>query len=388
MPVWPDAAALAEVEERLAAAPPLVPLAEAAELRDDLARVAAGEAFLLQGGDCAESFAEFSPEKIRRDERLLRAMGGYIATAGGIEVVHVARAAGQFAKPRSALSEAGPCGTLPSYRGDAVNGRPLSAMARTPNPERLAAAHRQARATLGLLAAYRTAGENEARIHASHEALLLNYEQALTRRDEASGRWWAGSGHMVWIGERTRGLDGAHVEYARGIANPVGIKCGPGIGSDELLRLIDRLDPMNEAGRLVLIGRFGADRVGAELPPLMGAVRREGRRIVWSCDPMHGNSRAAGAYKTRRVSDILSELGDFFSIAAAEGVHPGGIHLEVSGSDVTECVGGACGLAEADLPLRYLSHCDPRLNPSQAMDLAAAAARLIGGARRPRSNAA
>jgi 3-deoxy-7-phosphoheptulonate synthase len=384
MPVWPDAAALADVERSLAAQPPLVPLGEAMALRADLARVADGRAFLLQGGDCAESFAEFSPEKVRRDERLILAMGSLIASAAG-DTVHVARAAGQFAKPRSAALETSGRATLPSYRGDAVNGRAFAASARTPAADRLLDAHAQARATLGLLAAFGDSEPGRPRVYASHEALLLNYEQALTRRDPETGRWWAGSGHMLWIGDRTRGLDGAHVEYARGIANPIGLKCGPGLGPDELLRLIDRLDPANEAGRLVLVGRFGVEAIGACLPPLMRAVKVEGRRAIWTIDPMHGNGLALGPVKTRRVQDIVAELAAFFDIAAAERVHAGGIHLEMTGSDVTECLGG--GVGEADLTRRYLSHCDPRLNPAQALAVAAEAVRLIRR-RQLRSNAA
>ena len=387
MPVWPDAGALARAEEQIAAGAPLVPMAEVARLRTALSQVAEGRGFLLQGGDCAESFAEFSPEKVRRDERLLLAMGSLIGRAAG-PVVHVARAAGQFAKPRSALAETSGGMTLPSYRGDAVNGRAFTPASRAPDPERLVEAHRQARATLDLFAAYRAADPAQAPIHASHEALLLNYEQALTRRDPESGRWWAGSGHMLWIGDRTRGLDDAHVEYARGVSNPIGLKCGPSIGTDELLRLIERLDPLNEAGRLVLIGRFGAGEVGAHLPRLMRAVAREGRRVIWSSDPMHGNGRTVGGTKTRLVSDILAETRAFFETAAAEGVHAGGIHLEMSGSDVTECLGGSCGTGEADLERRYLTHCDPRLNPAQALEVAAVVARLIGAARQPRSHAA
>jgi 3-deoxy-7-phosphoheptulonate synthase len=389
MPVWPDAASLAVVEERLAAAVPLVPPEEALTLKARLAEVAAGRAFLVQGGDCAESFAEFSPEKVRRDERLLLGLGGLVGDAARCPIVHVARAAGQFAKPRSAAVECQGGASLPAYRGDAVNGRSFSGAARAAEPERLMEAYRQSNATLSLFAATRAAEPTRAAIYASHEALLLNYEQALTRRDPATGTWWAGSGHMVWIGERTRALGGAHVEYAGGIANPIGIKCGPTVSSDELLRLIDRLDPKNEPGRLTLIGRFGAARVEAALPALMRAVQREGRCVIWACDPMHGNGITVGGIKTRRVSDVVEEIRGFFGIAAAERVHVGGIHLEMTGSDVTECLGGSVRLvSEADLPRRYLSHCDPRLNPWQAAEVAAELARLVGAARQPRSRAA
>lgn len=388
MPVWPDAPALAEVEARLAVTPPLVPFAEVAALKAELAEVAAGRAFLLQGGDCAESFAEFGPEKVRRDQRLLIGMGALVSGVAGRPVVHVARAAGQYAKPRSRGAETAHGVTLPAYRGDAVNGRVFSPATRAADPQRLIEAHRLSRATLDLLAAYDAADPGQARVYASHEALLLNYEQALTRQDPETGRWWAGSGHMVWIGERTRGLDDAHVEFARGIANPIGLKCGPSLTPDALLRLIERLDPDNEPGRLVLIGRFGAAAAPRALPPLMRAVRAEGRRAIWLCDPMHGNGRSAGGVKTRRVGDILSEVSAFVATAAEQLVYPGGLHLEMTGSDVTECLGGTCAVAERDLPRRYLSACDPRLNPSQAAEVAAAFAQAAGAAKQPRSDAA
>uniref|UniRef100_UPI001CDB5210 3-deoxy-7-phosphoheptulonate synthase n=1 Tax=Sphingomonas parva TaxID=2555898 RepID=UPI001CDB5210 len=387
MPVYPDASALASVEEQLAATPPLVGFAQIGALRSALAEVARGRAFLLQGGDCAESFAEFSAEKVRRDERLLLGMGNIIAD-GGLGVVHVARAAGQFAKPRSQRWESEAGLTLPSYRGDAVNGRAFTSFSRTPEPERLLEAHRQSQATLALLAAFRLAERSQPPVYASHEALLLHYEQALTRRDPETGRHWAGSGHMVWVGERTRSLDGAHVAYASGIANPIGLKCGPSLAPETLLRLIERLDPANEPGRLVLIGRFGADRVGESLAPLMRAARRAGSNAIWAIDPMHGNGTNVAGVKTRRLSDILVETAAFFDIAAAEGVHAGGIHLEMSGSDVTECLGGRCGIGEADLSRRYLSHCDPRLNPAQALEIATKVAALIGKSAERRADAA
>ncbi|WP_243455901.1 3-deoxy-7-phosphoheptulonate synthase [Sphingosinicella sp. BN140058] len=387
MPVYPDAAALAASERALTERSPLVPLCEVTALRARLARVAAGAAFLVQGGDCAESFAEFSPEKVRRDEQLLLGIGSLIASAGP-SVVHVARAAGQFAKPRSATMESEAGISLPSYRGDAVNGRAFTSASRAPEPERLIEAYEQARATLTLLGAYRLAERSRDMVYASHEALLLHYEQALTRQDPETGLHWAGSGHMVWIGERTRAIGGAHVEYARGIANPIGLKCGPTMAADELLRLIDLLDPDNEAGRLVLIGRFGAAQAGSALPSLMQATRRAGRRAIWSIDPMHGNGSVVRGVKTRNLTDILTETRTFFEVAAAEGVHAGGIHLEMTGSDVTECLGGqACG-GESELGRRYLSHCDPRLNPPQALEVAIAVASLVGRAAERRSDAA
>ena len=395
MPTYPDPATLDRVEKRLSAAAPLVDIADILHLKAQLARVAAGRVFLLQGGDCAESFAEFGSDKVRTTFSLLLHMGILLRARSGAEVVHLARIAGQFAKPRSSDAETVNGVTLPSYRGDAVNGPAFDAASRTPDPRRLLDAHRQAQVTIELLKAYaaaayadlpainRAVGSVEpprpVSMFTSHEALLLNYEQALTRFDEASERWWALSGHMVWIGDRTRQLNGAHVEYARGVANPIGLKCGPSLGADELLRLIDRLDPENRPGRLVLIGRFGAAAARAKLPALMRAVRREGRQAIWSIDPMHGNTVSLGGYKTRLLRDIVSEVTSFFDIAEAENVHAGGVHLEMTGADVTECLGGSLPLSEADLPRRYLTHCDPRLNRTQALDVAGEIARLLEG---------
>ncbi len=284
--------------------------------------------------------------------------------------------------------------TLPSYRGDAVNGPDFDLTSRIPDPKRLLAAHRQAQVTIELLAAYSaasyadlpairraaharlglrepTAEPRPVATFTSHEALLLNYEQALARFDQASESWLATSGHMIWLGDRTRQLDGAHVEFARGIGNPIGIKCGPSLAVDDMMRLIERIDPQNRPGRLVLIGRFGADKIAAHLPALMQATRREGRRLIWSIDPMHGNTQSVGALKTRLLSRITAEIGTFLDVASAEGVHPGGVHLEMTGADVTECLGGSLPLSEDDLPRRYLTHCDPRLNQAQAIDVAA-----------------
>jgi 3-deoxy-7-phosphoheptulonate synthase len=397
MPDYPDPDALDRVEARLAAAAPLTHVADILHLKAQLARVATGRAFLIQGGDCAESFAEFGSDKVRTTFNLLLQMGAILRAGGCGEVVHLARIAGQFAKPRSSQTETIDGVTLPSYRGDAVNGPAFDLASRTPDPRRLLDAHRQAQVTIDLLKAYaaaayadlpeinRAAGSSEparpVSMFTSHEALLLNYEQALTRFDEASERWWALSGHMIWLGDRTRQLDGAHVEFASGVANPVGLKCGPSLGADEMLRLIDRLDPDNKPGRLVLIGRFGAAKVGDHLPELMRATRREGRTAIWSIDPMHSNTRSLGGFKTRLMRDILNEVSAFFEVAAAEGVHPGGVHLEMTGADVTECLGGSLPLSEEDLPRRYLTHCDPRLNQTQALDVAAAVARLVGGRR-------
>jgi 3-phosphoshikimate 1-carboxyvinyltransferase len=374
LPSYPDPAALAGVEAELAAAPPLAAIGDMIALKAALAEVAVGRAFLLQGGDCAESFADFSPAKVRMTLTLLLRMGAMLAAESGQAVVHLARIAGQFAKPRTALNERIGEVTLPSYRGDAVNGADFTPASRTPDPARLLDAYRQAQRTIALLEAE---APEILPTFTSHEALLLWYEQALTRRDAARQAWWATSGHMVWIGDRTRALDGAHVEYARGIANPIGLKCGPTLGADELLRLIDRLDPANEPGRLVLIGRFGAEQVGCHLPALMQATRGQGRNAIWSIDPMHGNTRAAGTRKTRLLADILAEIGAFFEIAASEGVHAGGMHLEMTGEDVTECLGGSISLSEEDLSRRYLTYCDPRLNQGQALDVAAFAATLL-----------
>ena len=403
LPEYPDAAALARVERRLAGSAPLVDVADIIHLRAALARVASGAGFLLQGGDCAESFAEFSADKVRVTYNLLLHMGAILRPAGAGEVVHLARIAGQFAKPRSSMNETVGGVALPSYRGDAVNGPAFKAADRIPDPRRLLDAHRQAQVTIELLQAYAAASYADLpQIHASvglsepprpvamftsHEALLLNYEQALTRFDEASDSWWATSGHMLWIGDRTRQPDGAHVEFARGVANPVGLKCGPSLAPDELLRLMDILDPDNRPGRLVLIGRFGAAKIGAHLPVLMRATRIAGRNVVWSSDPMHGNTRSVGQIKTRFVRDIVAELASFFEIARAEGIHAGGVHLEMTGSDVTECLEGGTNVAEEDLQRRYLTHCDPRLNGDQALDVAAAVAGLLG-ATHARSDAA
>ena len=405
LPAYPDSRALATAESALAATEPLAPPAESRTLTAKLAGVAAGRGFLLQGGDCAETFAEFGADRVRRSFNLLLRMAAMIGEAADGEVVTVARMAGQFAKPRTAETETVGGTSLPAWRGDIVNGAGFDARSRTPDPLRMLEAHRQSRVTRDLLRAFGAAAYAEhAEVHrlarrrlglpadpaareddsaqpaemfTSHEALLLHYEQALTRRDEAGEAWWATSAHMLWIGERTRQRDGAHIEYARGIANPIGLKCGPTLEADELLRLIDRLDPENRPGRLVLIGRFGAAAAGDCLPALMRATRAAGRNALWAIDPMHGNTVAAAGRKTRLLPDILAELRTFFEVARAEQVHPGGIHLEMTGEDVTECLGGTRGLREEDLARNYLTHCDPRLNAAQALDVAAEVARLL-----------
>ena len=421
MPEYPDAAALAAAEKRLAAFPPLVFAGEARKLKRKLARVAQGRGFLLQGGDCAESFAEHSADNIRDFFRVFLQMAVVLTYAGGQPVVKVGRIAGQFAKPRSEPTETQGETTLPAYRGDIVNDIRFDAKARIPDPQRMVQAYRQAAATLNLLRAFATGGyanlehvhkwtlgflrdtpayaryqEIAARIsdslrfmracgvnpdtahqlrstefYTSHEALLLGYEEALTRVDSTSGEHYATSGHFLWIGDRTRDPEGAHVEFLRGVKNPIGLKAGPSMTPDELLRLIDILNPDNEPGRLTVITRFGAEGVEKGLPPLLRAVEREGRCVVWSCDPMHGNTvRAASGLKTRPFERIMDEVRAFMRIHAAEGTHPGGIHIEMTGQNVTECTGGGCAIVEADLNARYHTHCDPRLNAAQALELA------------------
>ncbi|GGC73089.1 class II 3-deoxy-7-phosphoheptulonate synthase [Chelatococcus reniformis] len=427
MPIYPDAVALAAVEDQLAGFPPLVFAGEARKLKRALAKVAAGEAFLLQGGDCAESFAEHSADNIRDFFRLFLQMAVVLTFAGASPVVKVGRVAGQFAKPRSSPLEEVDGVELPSYRGDIVNDIAFETQSRMPDPRRQLMAYRQSAATLNLLRAFAGGGyanlDNAHRwmlgfvkdspqsgryqelagritealdfmraigidpethpemrstdLYTSHEALLLGYEQAFTRVDSTTGDWYATSGHMLWIGDRTRQLDHGHVEFFRGINNPIGLKCGPSLKPDELLRLIDVLNPANEAGRLTLICRFGADKVADNLPGLVRAVQREGRQVVWSCDPMHGNTVKAGNYKTRPFDLILGEVKQFFAVHQAEGTYAGGIHLEMTGKNVTECTGGARAISDADLSDRYHTYCDPRLNAEQALELAFMVAELL-----------
>ena len=431
LPDYPDAQALARATSELASMPPLVFAGEARRLKAQLADVAAGGAFLLQGGDCAESFQEFDADGIRDTFRLILQMAVVLTFAGGKPVVKVGRIAGQFAKPRSEAMETRGGVSLPSYRGDIVNGAEFESDARTPDPGRLLRAYAQSSTSLNMLRALAGGGfadlnnlhrwtldfvagspataryreladkiteslafmaalnitpENHPEIRrvdffTSHEALLLPYEEALTRREADDGEWYATSAHLLWIGERTRQIGGAHLEYARGVGNPLGLKCGPTLEPDELLRLADVLNPENAPGRLTLIGRFGADRVGERLPALMAATRCEGRQVVWSIDPMHGNTLKAGGYKTRPFDRILSEVRSFIDVARAEGVHPGGVHLEMTGQNVTECLGGARALSEAELSARYHTHCDPRLNADQALELAFLVAEALKGAR-------
>ena len=427
IPDYPDAKALGQVEAQLATFPPLVFAGEARNLKKALARVAAGKAFLLQGGDCSESFAEHGANNIRDFFRVLLQMAVVMTYAGALPVVKVGRIAGQFAKPRSSPMEKIDGVELPSYRGDIVNGIAFDAASRVPDPQRQLDAYRQSAATLNLLRAFATGGyanlenahrwmlgfvkdspqsgryeEVAARItetlgfmraigldaeahqemrqtdfYTSHEALLLGYEEALTRVDSTSGDHYATSGHMIWVGDRTRQPDGAHVEFFRGIKNPIGLKCGPTLTPDGLLRLIDLLSPANEPGRLTLICRFGADKVADHLPPLIRAVEREGRVVVWSCDPMHGNTVKAGSYKTRPFERIMSEIRAFFAVHRAEGTYAGGVHLEMTGKNVTECTGGARAISEMDLSDRYHTYCDPRLNAEQAIEVAFLVAELL-----------
>ncbi|MBX7540218.1 class II 3-deoxy-7-phosphoheptulonate synthase [Qipengyuania sphaerica] len=421
LPRYESEEALAEATGALASHPPLVFAGEARALKADLAEVAAGNAFLLQGGDCAESFAEFHPNNIRDTFRVLLQMAVVMTFASKKPVVKVGRMAGQFAKPRSSDTETQGDVTLPSYFGDNVNGIEFDAAARHNDPQRMVRAYFQASATLNLLRAFAGGGyANLRQVHqwtldfmgrspwadkfaetadrigealdfmeacgidpatvpqlqgtsfyTSHEALLLPYEQALTRRDSLTGDWYDTSAHMVWIGDRTRFEGSAHVEFARGIGNPLGMKCGPSLETDAMLKLLDTLNPAREPGRITLISRFGHDKVEEGLPRLVRAVKAEGHPVVWSCDPMHGNVvKSESGYKTRPFDRILTEVKGFFAVHRAEGTHPGGIHVEMTGQDVTECVGGAVAITDEALKDRYHTHCDPRLNAAQSLELA------------------
>jgi len=374
-PDYPDAEALAAATRELAAYPPLVAVGETDALKAALAEAQAGRAFLLQGGDCAESFAEFSRANIDANFALLTAMAERIAAASGLPVIRVGRMAGQFAKPRSAPLEVKDGLALPAYRGDIVNAIAFDAAARRPDPERMFRAYAQAAATLARLR------ELDRDFYTGHEALLLPFEEPLVRRDPESRRCYGASAHFLWIGDRTRFPGSAHVEFLRGLANPIGIKCGPTLDPDMLLRLLAILDPEREPGRITLISRMGRDRIGETLPPLLRAAAREGHPLLWACDPMHGNTmRSETGTKTRPLSHILAETRAFFAIAAAEGARCGGLHFEMTGQDVAECTGGAGRLTEADLADRYHTHCDPRLNPAQAMELADLVAAELAGA--------
>ena len=434
LPAYPDPAALAAAGQQIAGWPALIFAGEADALRTRLAAAARGEAFLLQGGDCAESFEDLGADTVRDTFRVILQMAVVLTYGAACPVVKLGRIAGQFAKPRSSDVETVDGTALPSYRGDIVNGAEFTAAARTPDPQRLIRAYSHSASVLNLLRALaqggfadlhqvhrwtanfvrnspqgerfealagriadclafmeacgfdaaRTPQLHAVEFYTSHEALQLHYEEALARRDEASGRWYGGSAHLLWLGERTREPDGAHVEFLRGVHNPVGIKLGPRATPDELQRLLDRLDPQRAPGRLVLITRMGAGVLPERLPALLQAMRAAGREPVWCCDPMHGNTvTSANGYKTRDFNNILAEVRDFFAVHAAEGSHAGGLHFEMTGADVTECRGGAQGLTDASLEQRYRSACDPRLNGSQSLELAFAVAEMLK-ARRPR----
>ncbi|MEM9938214.1 MAG: 3-deoxy-7-phosphoheptulonate synthase class II [Pseudomonadota bacterium] len=417
---YPDPAALAAAEARLGEFPPLVFAGEVRSLKQRLGEVAKGDAFLLQGGDCAESFKEFSADNIRDTLRVMLQMAVVLTYAASKPVVKVGRLAGQFGKPRSSPTETKDGITLPSYRGDNINGMEFTPESRLPDPERLIRSYSQSASTLNLVRAFSQGGYAsltnvhewmlgfvdrsplgaqyretadkisdalafmdacginagnvpqmaQVEVYTSHEALLLGYEEAMTRVDSTSGDWYDTSGHMLWIGHRTRQVDHAHVEFCKGIRNPIGMKCGPGLEPDELLRIIETLNPQDEPGRITLISRFGADGVEEGLVPLARAVKKSGRTVVWSCDPMHGNTTTMNGFKTRPVDRILTEVRNFIDVLNAEDCVPGGVHFEMTGQNVTECIGGAQAISEADLSSRYHTHCDPRLNGEQALELA------------------
>ena len=420
MPEYTDASSLQSVEAQLGQYPPLVFAGEARRLKAALGAASRGEAFLLQGGDCAESFEQFSADLIRDTFKVMLQMAMVLTYGAKVPVVKVGRMAGQFAKPRSAPTEVVGGMELPSYRGDIINELAFAPEARSPNPSKMLQAYTQAAATLNLLRAFSTGGYADVhQVHSwtlgftesdqakeyrdmalsisdaldfmtaagldserapslqtvdfytSHESLLLEYEEALTRLDSTSGKWLAGSGHMIWIGDRTRQPDGAHVEFCRGVQNPIGLKCGPTTTAEDLKVLMAKLNPENEAGRLTLIARFGAGKVGDHLPRLIKAVQQEGANVLWTCDAMHGNTiKSSSGYKTRPFESVLREVREFFAIHNAEGTVPGGVHFEMTGQDVTECTGGVRAVSDEDLSDRYHTACDPRLNASQSLELA------------------
>jgi 3-deoxy-7-phosphoheptulonate synthase len=433
-PTYPDSAALAAAEQRLAAYPPLVFAGEARRLRTALSLAAEGRTFVLQGGDCAESFSDFNANSVRDTFRVLLQMAVVLTFGATVPVVKIGRMAGQFAKPRSSDTETVEGETLPSYRGDIINGPEFTAAARVPDPARMEHAYFQSAGRLNLLRAFASGGYadlhsvhrwnldfvarsplaaryqdlatridetlgfmaavgigsantpqiRETEFYTSHECLLLPYEQALTRIDSTSGDWYCCSAHFLWVGDRTRQPDGAHVEFLRGVKNPLGLKVGPTTTVDDLLKLIDLLSPQNEPGRLTLISRMGAEKVHSHLPPLLRAVRREGRNVAWLCDPMHGNTiSTASQVKTRSFDAILSEVRGFFDACAESGTRPGGVHVEMTGQPVTECVGGAHALTEADLAARYETFCDPRLNAEQSLELSFLVAAELKARRSP-----
>ena len=420
-PDYMDVPALKQVEQTLKNYPPLVFAGEARKLKDRLAKIAGGKGFLLQGGDCAESFAEFHPRNIRDTFRVMLQMAFVMVFSSGVPIVKVGRMAGQFAKPRSESMETRNGLSLPSYKGDIINGLEFTPQSRNPDPERIIRAYNQSAATLNLLRAFAQGGyadlhrvhkwtlnfikdspiahryddmagrvdqmlaflaaagissENtpqlsETDFYTSHEALLLPYEESMTRVDSTTDDWYAVSSHFLWIGDRTRQPGGAHVEFLRGVKNPIGIKCGPSLPPDELIALLDTLNPANEPGRITLIARMGSGKIAQNLPRLLSRVKAEGRSVVWSSDPMHGNTMTSSTgYKTRKFENILDEVRQFFAIHKAEGTYPGGVHFELTGQNVTECTGGSIEIREENLSERYHTHCDPRLNASQALELA------------------
>jgi 3-deoxy-7-phosphoheptulonate synthase len=434
VPAYPDLTKLEDMEARLRRFPPLVFAGEARRLKAALAQASEGKAFVLQGGDCAESFTDFTANVIRDTFRVLLQMAVVLTFGASLPVVKMGRMAGQFAKPRSSDTETVDGITLPSYRGDIINGPEFSAEARIPDPQRMEFGYFQSASTLNLLRAFSSGGYadlhevhrwnldfversplserykilaqridetlafmaacgmtsattrdlRETDFYISHEALLLPYEQALARVDSTTGDWYGCSAHFLWIGDRTRQADGAHVEFLRGLKNPLGMKVGPTQEPDDLLRLLDLLNPANEAGRITLISRMGAEKVGARLPPLLRAVERAGHKVLWLCDPMHGNTVTTGSkLKTRNFDAILNEVRGFFDVHAAEGTWAGGVHVEMTGSDVTECIGGAHQLSETDLTERYETFCDPRLNAEQSLELAFLVAEELKARREP-----
>ena len=436
MPDYTDAEALQAVEARLAQFPPLVFAGEARRLKRQLGAAARGEAFLLQGGDCAEAFDQFSADAIRDTFKVMLQMAMVLTYGAKVPVIKVGRMAGQFAKPRSAPTEVVNGVELPSYRGDIINELAFTPEARIPDPQKMLQAYTQAAATLNLLRAFSTGGYADVhQVHSwtlgftegekaeryrdmanrisdtldfmkaagidsanaptlqsvdfytSHEGLLLEYEEALCRLDSTSGKWLAGSGHMIWIGDRTRQPDGAHVEFARGVLNPIGLKCGPTMDTDDLKRLLATLNPDNEEGRLTLIARFGAGKAGEHLPRLIRTVQEEGANVVWVCDPMHGNTiKSASGFKTRPFDAVLREVQEFFGVHRAEGTTPGGVHFEMTGQDVTECTGGVFAVMDEDLSDRYHTACDPRLNASQSLELAFLVAEELSALREARGD--
>ena len=438
MPDYVDAAALEKVEAQLSNYPPLVFAGEARDLKAQLASASRGEAFLLQGGDCAESFEQFTADGIRDTFKVMLQMAMILTYGAKVPVVKLGRMAGQFAKPRSAPTETKEGVELPSYRGDIINELAFTPEARIPDPQKMTQAYTQSAATLNLLRAFSKGGYADVhQVHSwtlgftesdraaeyrnmanrisdaldfmsaagiashssqelrtvdfyvSHEALLLEYEEALTRLDSTSGKWLAGSGHLIWIGDRTRQPDGAHVEFCRGVQNPIGLKCGPTTTADDLKVLMARLNPENEAGRLTLISRFGAGAVGDHLPRLIKAVQEEGANVLWTCDAMHGNTiKSSTGYKTRPFDSVLREVREFFAVHTAEGTVPGGVHFEMTGQDVTECTGGVHAVSDEDLSARYHTACDPRLNASQSLELAFLVAEELGSHRQGRAKTA